>query len=62
MPMYKDGNREEPLNYRPVSLISGVCKLFENIMTYIKMNEMEENQVISASQFVSVKNHHALQT
>ena len=27
MPIYKNGNKEEPLNYRPVSLTSIVCKI-----------------------------------
>ena len=31
MPIYKNGNKEESFNYRPVSLISIVCKICEVI-------------------------------
>ena len=29
VPIYKSGNKQEPLNYRPVSLTSVVCKICE---------------------------------
>ena len=29
MPIYKNGNTEEMLNYRPVSLTSIVCKIYD---------------------------------
>ena len=29
VPLFKKGNRQEPLNYRPVSLTSVVCKILE---------------------------------
>ena len=32
MPIYKNGNKEEPLNYRPVSLTIIVCKICEKIL------------------------------
>ena len=31
MPIYKNENKEEPLNYRPVSLTSKVCKICEKV-------------------------------
>ena len=31
MPIYKNGNKEEPLHYRPVSLTSIVCRICEKI-------------------------------
>ena len=32
MPIYKNENKEEPLNYRPVSLTSIVCKICEKVI------------------------------
>ena len=32
MPIYKNGNKEEPLHYRPVLLTSIVCKLCEKVI------------------------------
>ena len=32
MPVYKNGNKKEPLNYRPVSLTSIVCKIYEKVI------------------------------
>ena len=32
MPIYKNGNKEEPLDYRPVSLTSIVCKICEKVI------------------------------
>ena len=31
-PVFKKGNRSDPLNYRPISLTSIVCKIFEHIV------------------------------
>ena len=32
VPIYKSGSKEEPLNYRPVSLTSVVCKICERVI------------------------------
>ena len=32
MPIYNNGNKEEPLNYRPVSLTNIVCKICEEVI------------------------------
>ena len=32
MPIYKNGNKEKTLNYRPVSLTSIVCKICEGVI------------------------------
>ena len=44
-PVYKEGNRSDINNYRPISLISCVGKLvkrilFKNIFNYLKSNEL----------------------
>ena len=31
-PIYKNGNKEEPRNYRPVSLTSIICKICEKLI------------------------------
>ena len=48
-PIYKKGQRCMPENYRPVSLLSVICKLLERIITdqiinHIKINEMSCHQ------------------
>ena len=39
--MYKNGNKEEPLNYRLVSLISIVCKMCEKVIKKQWINYLE---------------------
>lgn len=35
LPLFKNANRSEPCNYRPVSLTSVVCKVMERIVRII---------------------------
>ena len=32
IPIYKSGKKDEPSNYRPVSLLNPVCKIFEKYL------------------------------
>ena len=51
IPIFKGGRTTEPLNYRPVSLISVVGKLCEILITEKWVKYLEENEVITSKQF-----------
>ena len=51
VPIYKNGNKQEPLNYRPVSLTSVVCKVCEIIIKKRWSEHLEKENAISNSQF-----------
>jgi len=46
-PIFKNGKRNLPENYRPVSLISQVCKLFEHIGREELVNHLESHELFS---------------
>ena len=50
MPIFKNGNKEVPLNYRPVSLTSIVCKICEVIKKQWT-EYLERGGIISDRQF-----------
>ena len=45
MSIYKNGNKDEPLNYRPVSLTSMVCKMCEKLIKKQSMEYLEREVV-----------------
>ena len=49
-PIFKKGTKGEPANYRPVSLTSIPCKLFEAILKDKIMSHLLENNLIKESQ------------
>ena len=49
-PIFKKGTRGEAGNYRPVSLTSIPCKIFESILKDNIMTHLEENRLIKDSQ------------
>ena len=51
VPIYKGGNRLNPLNYRPVSLTSVVGKMCEKIIKDVWMEYLEGNTVLVSCQF-----------
>ena len=51
VPIYKSGRKEEPLNYRPVSLTSVICKICERIIKKHWTDFLEEHKIIGDSQF-----------
>lgn len=50
IPIYKKGDKHNPLNYRPVSLTSCVCKVMEKIITREVIEFMAEHNIIPKNQ------------
>ena len=50
VPIYKKGPKGKPENYRPVSLTSIVCKVFESLIKDDMTSHLERNLLISNSQ------------
>ena len=51
VPIYKSGKKEGPLNYRPVSLTSVVCKMCERVFKRQWTEFLERRELISNKQF-----------
>ena len=49
-PIHKKGYRNSAANYRPVSLTSQLCKLFESVVKEAIVTHLEENGLIHDSQ------------
>ena len=49
--IFKKGNRQNPSNYRPVSLTSIVAKLLESIIRDQIVSFLEQNEIITDNQF-----------
>ena len=49
--IYKGGSKENPLNYRPVSLTSVVAKICERIVKARWMQYLEESNILTGRQF-----------
>ena len=50
-PVFKKDKRSDPLNYRPISLTSIVCKIFEHIVASQVTNHLETNNILCSNQF-----------
>ena len=50
MPIFKKGQKSLPSNYRPVSLTSVICKLFERILQGGMVEHLERNNLLKRSQ------------
>ena len=50
-PIFKKGSRKVPGNYRPVSLTSVICKLFEGFIRDELFDHMVFNGILSKDQF-----------
>ncbi|CAL4067024.1 unnamed protein product [Meganyctiphanes norvegica] len=49
-PIFKKGDRNDPANYRPVSLTSQVCKMLETVVRDNILNHLKENDLLSDKQ------------
>ena len=50
VPIPKQGNRQEPGNYRPISLTAVPCKVLESLIRDQVMSHLEENQLLTRYQ------------
>ena len=50
LPVHKGGERSSPENYRPISLISHICKVFERIVVNKLINYFEEMSLFNPNQ------------
>jgi len=51
VPVHKKNSRSEPSNYRPISLLSVVGKVLEQIVTAVICQHLSENHLLSDRQF-----------
>ena len=57
LPLYKNGDKTEPDNYRPISLLSCISKLFEKLIFKRISNFAAKNNLIDKHQFGFQSNH-----
>ena len=50
-PLYKKGNKSNPLNYRPVSLTSVLCKVLEKLIREEWVDMLEKQNMLTGKQF-----------
>ena len=50
-PIFKKGSKEQPGNYRPVSLTSIICKIFESFIRDALYDHLVSNSLLSNNQF-----------
>ena len=50
-PIFKKGNRSNPLNYRPVSLTSVICKMLERLIREEWVDMLEKQNMLTGKQF-----------
>ena len=50
-PLFKKGNKSNPLNYRPVSLTSVVCKVLEKLIREEWVDMLEKQEMLTGKQF-----------
>ena len=55
IPIYKAGSKNEMTNYRPISLISNIAKIFEKIIHNRIINFISKHNIISKNQFGFIK-------
>ena len=56
-PLYKDGDRDCPGNYRPVSILPAASKVLEKVVHKQVSHYLETHKILSEAQFGFRKNH-----
>lgn len=51
LPIYKGGDRDDPLNYRPISILPVISKIFEKSLAKQIMDHFESMHLITANQY-----------
>lgn len=51
IPIYKDGDKTQPSNYRPISLLSNFAKIFEKCLRKRLLSYFDKNKVIDKFQY-----------
>ena len=51
IPLYKDGDRSDPSNYRPISLLPVIGKIFEKIIYHRIVNFLDHFKLLNKNQF-----------
>jgi hypothetical protein len=46
-PLFKDGNENDPFNYRPISLLTTFSKMFGNILSRLNQHAADHNFFVS---------------
>jgi len=54
-PVFKKGDKTIAANYRPISITSAICRVLERIILNSLLIHLEENKIISESQFGFLK-------
>lgn len=50
-PVHKGGDKTLPLNYRPISLITSITKIFEKVLKVRMLNFLNKHNILSPQQF-----------
>ncbi len=56
-PIYKDGDKDDPANYRPISILPALSKILERIIHTQLYEHIDNNNVLSNAQFRFRKGH-----
>ena len=51
LPLFKKGNKTEMSDYRPVSLLTSFCKIFEKVIYNRLLQHTKENNIIDPDQY-----------
>ena len=57
IPIHKKGEKLDPNNYRPISLLSNITKLYEKAMRIQSTNFLRKNRLLFSYQFGFRNNH-----